>query len=231
MNEDTFKRLAAERSLEYVQSGMVLGLGTGSTASFMLHGLAERLKNGLLADIVGVPTSSVTARLAQQLGIAICEPADRPLLDLALDGADEIDAGLRLIKGMGGALLREKIVAASAQRFYVIGSASKLVDTLGVRTPLPVEVVGFALPLAHRRLRDLGATPVLRQGSDGRPFDTDEGHCILDCQFPAITEPEVLGHAIKSIPGVVEHGLFLGMAQLAIVAGPDGVREIARATP
>ncbi|HEU5086905.1 MAG TPA: ribose 5-phosphate isomerase A, partial [Roseiflexaceae bacterium] len=153
MNEDTFKQAAAERAITYVEQGMRLGLGTGSTATFMLYALAERLRDGRLRDIVGVATSSTTEKLARQLGIPLATLEQQPVLDLALDGADEIDPQLNLIKGLGGALLREKIVASSAKRFIVIGSASKQVPHLGMNVPLPVEVVAFGLPLCIRRLR------------------------------------------------------------------------------
>jgi ribose 5-phosphate isomerase A len=226
MNDDTYKQMSAEHALGYVQSGMRLGLGTGSTANFLLHGLAERLRDGRLHDIVGVPTSEMTTKLAHELGIPLCTLAECPQLDLALDGADEIDPHLDLIKGLGAALLREKIVAASATRFFVIGSDSKCVDVLGKRTHLPVEVVAFAIPLCERRLARLGSQPVLRKQPDGSVLSTDEGHVILDCRFGSIPDPAALGDAIMSIPGVVGHGLFVGMVERAIIAGPAGVREV-----
>ncbi len=225
-DEDRYKQQAAERALDYVQSGMRLGLGTGSTASFLLHGLADRLRDGRLHDIVGVPTSEMTTSLAQQLGIPLVTLAECPQLDLALDGADEIDPYLDLIKGLGAALLREKIVAASAARFFVIGSESKCVTELGVRTHLPVEVILFAVPLCERRLAALGSRPVLRRTADGNPLCTDEGHVILDCRFESIPDAHALSEAIMMIPGVVGHGLFVGMVERAIVAGPSGVREL-----
>jgi ribose 5-phosphate isomerase A len=225
-DEDRFKQQAAERALDYVQSGMRLGLGTGSTASFLLHGLADRLRDGRLHDVAGVPTSEMTTNLAQQLGIPLVTLAECPQLDLALDGADEIDPFLDLIKGLGAALLREKIVAASAARFFVIGSESKCVAELGERTHLPVEVVLFAVPLCERRLAALGSRPVLRRAADGNPLRTDEGHVILDCRFESIPDAHALSEAIMMIPGVVGHGLFVGMVERAIVAGPNGVREL-----
>src|SRR5215218_6147731 len=161
-----FKRQAAEHALQYVQSGMTLGLGTGSTATHMLHMLAEALRDGRLRDIVGVPTSDAIGALARQLGVPIATLDERPRLDLALDGADEIDPALNLIKGLGGALLREKIVAASAERFIVIADETKLVDQLGTRAPLPVEVVVFGRALVERRLAELGCTPVLRRSAE-----------------------------------------------------------------
>jgi ribose 5-phosphate isomerase A len=224
--DDHYKQQSAEHALGLIQSGMRLGLGTGSTANFMLHGLAERLRDGRLHDIAGVPTSEATAKLARELGIPLITLADSPTLDLALDGADEIDPNLDLIKGLGAALLREKIVAASANRFIVIGSESKCVERLGERTHVPVEVIAFAIPLCERRLRVLGGEPVLRRHSDGSVLRTDEGHVILDTRFPGIDDAAALSEAIALIPGVVEHGLFVGLAKRAVVAGPHGVREL-----
>jgi ribose 5-phosphate isomerase A len=225
---DTYKQQAAERALTYIQSGMALGLGTGSTARHVLRGLAARLRDGRLHDVVGVPTSEETAALARELGIPLVTLAERPQLDLAIDGADEIDPALNAIKGLGGALLREKIVAASAQRFILVGDESKLVKRLGTRAPLPVEVIPFGLPLCERRLAALGCAPTLRRTARGDPFSTDEGNQILDCRFDTIDDAPVLAVAISTIPGVVEHGLFLDMAAQAVVAGPGGVRTIMR---
>ncbi|MDW8212293.1 MAG: ribose-5-phosphate isomerase RpiA [Roseiflexaceae bacterium] len=226
MDDNLYRQRAAERALDYVENGMAIGLGTGSTASFMLRGLAARLAEGRLQRIVGVPTSEQTAALARELGIPLTTLDQHPSLDLALDGADEIDPQLRLIKGLGGAMLREKIVAASAERFIVMASASKRVKRLGERSPLPVEVVAFGMPLCMRRLAALGGEPVLRRDRTGAPFVTDEGHMILDCHFGIIADPEALAAAICAIPGVVAHGLFIGMASLAVIAGPDGIVEI-----
>lgn len=222
-DQNSLKKQAAECALEYVQSGMVLGLGTGSTAKFVLTGLAERLADGRLRDIAGVPTSEATAAMGRALGISIIALAEHPQLDLAIDGADEIDPALTLIKGLGGALLREKVVAASAKRFLVIADESKLVEQLGTRAPLPVEVIEFALPLAERRLAALGCSPTLRRAADGRPFITDEGNRILDCRFSAISDAQAISLAVRAIPGVVDHGLFIDLATIALVAGPAGV--------
>jgi ribose 5-phosphate isomerase A len=223
---DELKRRAAERALDFVESGMALGLGSGSTATAMLHGLAARLADGRLRDVVGVPSSERTAALALQLGVPLTTLAERPELDLALDGADEIDPRLQLVKGLGGALLREKIVAASARRFVVMADSSKLVAHLGERSPVPVEVVAFGRPLCERMVAALGGTPALRVASDGTPFRTDEGHIILDCRFTAIPDPRALAMALEAIPGVVGHGLFVNMATAAVIAGPDGVRVL-----
>ncbi len=225
---ELFKRQAAEHALQYVQSGMTLGLGTGSTATHMLHVLADALRDGRLRDIVGVPTSDAIGALARQLGVPITTLDKRPRLDLALDGADEIDPSLNLIKGLGGALLREKIVESSADRFIVLADQTKLVAQLGTRAPLPVEVVAFGLPLAMRRLAELGGVPTLRHSADGSAFRTDEGNVILDCRFSGIADSLALNAAINAIPGVVEHGLFVGMAALALVGGPAGVATMVR---
>jgi ribose 5-phosphate isomerase A len=227
-NFELFKRQAAEHALPYIHSGMTLGLGSGSTATHMLHVLAEALRDGRLRAIVGVPTSDAIGALARQLGVPIATLEERPQLDLALDGADEIDPSLNLIKGLGGALLREKIVAASADRFIVLADETKLVSQLGTRAPLPVEVVEFGLPLATRRLTALGGVPTLRRIADGSAFRTDEGNVILDCRFPGIADSLALNAAINAIPSVVEHGLFVGMAALALVGGPAGVATIVR---
>lgn len=225
---ERFKRQAAEQALQYIQSGMTLGLGTGSTATHMLRVLAEALRDGRLRDIVGVPTSDAITALAGQLGVPTATLDERPRLDLALDGADEIDPSLNLIKGLGGALLREKIVEASADRFIVLADESKLVALLGTRAPLPIEVVAFGLPLATRRLAQLGGAPVLRRAADGSAFRTDEGHVILDCRFPGIADSAALNAAINAIPSVVEHGLFVGMASMALVGGAAGVATMVR---
>ena len=227
-NLDTYKQQAAEHALQYIRSGMIVGLGSGSTASYLVRALAGQLHDGRLRDIVGVPTSEATEALASQLGIPLATLDERPEIDIALDGADEIDPALQLIKGLGGALLREKIVAASARRFVVLGDESKLVAQLGSRAPVPVEVVAFGLPLCSRRLAELGGTPALRRTPDGSPFRTDEGHVILDCRFASIPDPIALNAALNAIPAVMEHGLFVGMAALAIVAGANGISTLVR---
>ncbi len=225
---EIYKQQAAEQALTLVQSGMVLGLGTGSTANHFVRGLAARLNDGRLHNIVGIPTSTMTESLARSLAVPLTSLAEHPELDLAFDGADEIDPHLNLIKGLGGALLREKIVAASARQFIVIGDSSKLVRQLGERTPVPVEVVAFGIPLCTRRLAKLGATPVLRHTSNGDILHTDEGHVILDCRFTSIPDPATLSAAINAIPGVTGHGLFIGMATSALVAEENGIIRIQR---
>jgi ribose 5-phosphate isomerase A len=221
------KREAAEAAIDAeVRSGMTLGLGTGSTAAFLLDGLGARLSSGVLEDIVGVPTSDGTAARCSELGIPLATLAQRPSLDLAIDGADEISPGLDLIKGLGGAHLREKVVAASAARFVVVADDSKLVARLGERAPLPVEVITFAYPLCERLLRQAGWTVELR-GGDASPFVTDEGNHIADCRRDDWGDPPRLAAQLEAMPGVVAHGLFLGMAAAAYVATPEGVRVMA----
>jgi ribose 5-phosphate isomerase A len=213
------KRAAAEAAVAAeVRSGMALGLGTGSTASFVTIAVGRLLAAGELDRIVAVPTSEATTALAREHGVPLATLAEQPHLALCIDGADEIGPGLGLVKGLGGALLREKIVAFAADRFVVVADASKRVERLGDLAPVPVEVIPFGEAVCARALAALGCTPEPRAG-----FVTDEGNHILDCRFGPIDDPEALASAIRSIPGVVEHGLFLGMAHAAYVAGPRGV--------
>ena len=213
----------------YVRAGMRLGLGTGSTAARMLDALGERLASGALEDIAGVATSAATAARCRELGIALLTLDEAPELDLVIDGADEIDPRLDLIKGLGGAHLREKVVAAAAREMVVVADETKLVATLGERAPLPVEVIPFALPVAERLLRGLGWRPELH-ADDGRPFVTDEGNRILHCRRDEWADPGALARAVSQVPGVVAHGFFLGFASVAVVATRDGVRILERPT-
>ncbi len=229
MTTDDHKRQAAAEAVALVESGMRLGLGTGSTARYFVELLGERVKAGL--DVICVPTSEATRAQAEALGIRLTTLDETPALDLAIDGADEIDGEMRLIKGGGGALLREKIVAVAAERFIVIADQSKRVRTLGA-FPLPVEVVTFG-HIATRdtilaRAEEVGcAGPVtLRLGADGKPFLTDNANLIYDCAFGEIEDPELLDEALKMIPGVVDNGLFLGLADTAFIAGPGGVLRL-----
>ncbi len=222
-NDD--KRKAAESAIAHIEPGMRLGLGTGSTASFFVDLLGAAVANGL--DVIGVPTSEATRRQAEALGIKLTTLDDCPELDLTVDGADEIDGELRLIKGGGGALLREKIVAASSKRMLVIVDASKKVERLGA-FPLPIEVAPFGLASTRRRLeRDCAAQGLMGtidlRRREAKPFVTDGGHLIFDCAFGALPDPERLAARLGALPGIMEHGLFLGLASLAIIAGPDGV--------
>ena len=221
-DSETLKQQAAERAVEYVESGMVVGLGTGSTAVHAVRRIGALLAEGRLQRIVGIPTAEVTAREAARCGIPLCAIDDYPIVDVTIDGADEIDPRLNLIKGLGGALLREKIVAAASRRFIIVADESKRVAQLGTRAPIPVEVIRFARRPVADYLNSLGARVVERR-RDGQTFITDEGNLILDCHFPGLANPQAMAQLIRAQPGVVEHGLFLGMATAAVVAGERGV--------
>jgi len=223
-NLDTFKRQAALEAVKYVQSGMVVGLGTGSTARYAVMELGRRLRAGELSDVVAVPTSEATARLAQEEGIPLVELGAQGV-DLAIDGADEIAPDLSLIKGLGGALLREKIVEANAKQFIVIADYTKKVSQLG-RGVVPVEVVRFGYRATLQALGQLGTPEVRMNGDDF--FYSDGGNLIVDVNFGPIPHPERLEAELKRIPGVVESGLFVGLAKLAIVAGPEGLEYLSR---
>ena len=226
---DEQKRMAAKAAAAVVEPGMTLGLGTGSTAAKLIDELALRVKDGL--KIVCVPTSEATRKLAEAAGLKLTTLDDTPHLDLTIDGADEIDPILTLIKGGGGALLREKIVATASDRMVVIADISKKVPALGA-FPLPVEVVPFGVTATRNMVaamvREIGyeGTIGLRKGKDGKPFVTENGNLILDCAFGRIGEPLDLAAALRIIPGVVEHGLFIGLCDQAFIAGPDGVQEL-----
>jgi len=224
MTQDEAKRLVAKRAVEFVKDGMVVGLGTGTTATLFIRELAVR---GL--KIRCVASSDASHALAESLGMSVATLTELPELDVYIDGADEIarvpGMGFALIKGGGGALLREKIVASAAKSFIVVADSTKLVDVLG-KFPLPVEVIKMALPVVQPRLAALGLNPKLRQAKSGAgPYITDEGNYILDCACGRIDDPRKTAAAIRAIVGVVEHGLFLGMATLALVAGENGVSE------
>lgn len=219
------KQEAADVAVGMVETGMVVGLGTGSTAKFAIEALGRRIEAGL--RIVGIPTSEATARLARGVGIRVSSLAEYAEADLTIDGADEIQRGtLDLIKGHGGALLREKVVASSSRRLVIIADETKLVDQLGSRFPVPVEVVPFGWQAAERKLQNLGAHTKLRPGPDEKPFVTDGGNFILDCGFSPIPNPEALNQELNSVVGVVEHGLFLKMTWRAVVAGQGGVKVL-----
>jgi ribose 5-phosphate isomerase A len=217
------KRLAAAKSLEYVQDGMCLGLGSGSTAAIMVEMLAARIRGGL--RVRGVPSSEGTRRLAQRLGIPLVSFDDVTDLDLTIDGADQATPELNLIKGGGGALLREKVVASLSRHVIIIVDARKRTDRLGA-FPLPVEVVKFAWRPLVERLRRLGAIPELRMTSPEQPFVTDEGNYILDCDFGVIADPQALAMELNAMPGVMEHGLFVNLADTLIVGRGDGVQVV-----
>jgi len=217
------KKAAAHAALHYIESGMVVGLGSGSTSSEFIKLLGERVQAGAL-QIRGIPTSAHSHKLATSLGIPLITFEDVSQIDVSVDGADEIDSHLRLIKGHGGALLREKIVATDTRRFVVIADHTKLVKVLGAMA-LPVEVIEFAEPLLIRRISALGANVALRIEPNGKPFITDSGNHILNCEFGEIRDPEKLGAELDHIPGVVEHGLFVALATIALVAHNEEVTE------
>jgi ribose 5-phosphate isomerase A len=224
--QDRLKKAAAERAVESVKSGMKLGLGTGSTAWFVVERIGELMKSGALRDLVGVPTSKRTEEQARGLGIPIATLDDQPELDLAIDGADEVDPRLNLVKGRGGALLREKMVETAAAKFIVVVDESKLVPGLGVTGAMPVEVVQFCWRHSAEKLRKLGCEVKLRMDGDGA-YVTDNGNYILDLFFSAaMRDPTAVAQQIRAQVGVVEHGLFLGMADRVIVAGKDGITEL-----
>lgn len=229
MNPEDLKRAAAARALQFIEPRMRIGLGTGSTAAKLVELLGAKVRDGL--EVVCVPTSEATRVQAAALGIPLATLDEVPLLDLTIDGADEIDSELRLIKGGGGALLREKIVASASDRMIVIADRSKLVETLGAFA-LPVEIVPFGSTATRNMVEmlagDIGChgNIALRQGKDGKPYITDGGNYILDCAFGRIDDPEGLDDMLKIIPGVVENGLFLALADAAVIAGPDGIEVI-----
>lgn len=228
-DQDRLKRLAAARAVELVEDGMVLGLGTGSTAAHVLEEIAARRRRGELQHIIGVPTSNRTRSLAGELGISLSTLDEEPELDLALDGADEVDPGLELIKGLGGALLWEKIVAAAASRLVIVVDETKLVERLGAHAPLPVEVVPFGWKTHLGPIRALGAEPTLRSADDGSPYVTDGGHYILDCRFPdGIESPRDTERRLMARPGVVDTGLFVGFADSVVVGRDDGTEVLHR---
>jgi ribose 5-phosphate isomerase A len=231
VNLDELKRQAAARALDYVKSGMKLGLGTGSTAKHFVELLGERVRDGL--DVIGVPTSEATRDDAIRCGVRLTTLDEVDRLDLTVDGADEVDAALNLIKGGGGALLREKIVAAASDRMIVIADDSKWVETLG-RFPLPIEVIPFGLGATQRAIEKafskcgVSGQLVVRKGRDGHVFVTDGGHWIVDAHLGRIPDAPHLAQSLGLIPGVVEHGLFIGLASVAMLAGSQGIRVVER---
>lgn len=225
------KEAAAAAAVRHIESGMVVGLGSGTTAMHALRQLAQLLHDGQLHDIVGVPTSVVVEGEAQRLGIPLTSFADHPIIDVTIDGADEVDPELNVIKGGGGALLREKIVAQASRREIIIVDQSKLSPALGTHWAVPVEVVPFGWQTQVRFLESLSARVKLRLSGNGRPFMTDQGNFILDANFGPINHLSRLASQIKMRAGVVEHGLFLGMATDVIVASPDGIRHLKRSEP
>ena len=230
MNENTqnLKERAAERAVEFVKPGMVVGLGHGSTTTFAVRRIAELLQAGGLKNTLGVACSIHVEKEARHLGIPLTTLEEHPVIDLTIDGADEVDPNLDLIKGGGGALLREKIVAQASRREIIVIDESKLSPALGTRWAVPVEVVPFGWRTQSLYLKSLGAGVKLRQDGNRKTFTTDQGNLILDCQFGPLLQPAKLAAKLNSRTGIVEHGLFLGLATDLIVAGAEGVRHIER---
>ncbi len=228
MKTADLKKQAAEKSVEWVQSGMVLGLGTGSTTRLAIQKIGAEIQAGHLTQLVGIPTSRSTQEEAERAGIQLSTLEVHPSIDLTIDGADEVDPQLDVIKGGGGALLREKIVAQASRQVLLVVDESKLSPTLGTSWALPVEVIPFGWGSQRDFLASLAKKVQLRTSADGRPFLTDEGNYVLDCEFGPIADPESLANRLKSRAGIVEHGLFLGIASDVIVAGHAGIRHLQR---
>lgn len=229
MSNEHEKELAGRAAAQLVHDGDVVGLGTGSTAYFAVLALGERVKAGM--KIVGIPTSNATAELAKKVGIALTTFDDHPSIDITIDGADELDPHLNLIKGGGGALLREKVVAAASKKVVIVADSAKTVPVLG-KFPLPIEIVAFARAVVENKIKSLGATVKLRTKPDvaGKPggaiYLTDNGNPILDCHFGQIPDPAPLARTLSDTPGIVEHGLFIGLAGEALIGTKDGVETM-----
>jgi ribose 5-phosphate isomerase A len=225
MANDQEKEAAARASLRFVKDGQVVGLGTGSTAAYFIKSLAEEVKRGL--RVRGIPTSDRSRELAESLGIPLTTLDECQEIAVTVDGADEVDPQLRLIKGGGGAMLREKIVASATKQLVIVADASKQVPMLG-KFPLPVEVIRFAQALVVKRITALGAAVSVRKNADGAPYVTDENNYILDCRFGQIRDADTLARELSEMPGVVEHGLFIGMASVVLFARGSEIVELRR---
>jgi ribose 5-phosphate isomerase A len=230
-DQNAWKKAAAEAAAKNVESGMVVGLGTGSTATLFVRALAQRIAaEGL--RVWGIPTSEHTADLARSLKVPLTSFEEHLHIDLTIDGADEVEPGtLFLIKGLGGALLREKIVAAASDRMIVVADESKVVERLGSKSSVPVEVVRFGWQATEARLQRIGAKTSLRLMTDGKPLVTDSGNYIIDCAFGPMDKPKETAHHLDHVVGAIEHGLFLGFASEALIGGPEGVRTLVPAAP
>lgn len=224
---EELKRLAGRRAAEFVCDGMVVGLGSGSTARYATLSIAERLRQGRLQRVVAIATSSETEALARDQGIPLGALEEHPHIDVTIDGADEVDPALNLIKGLGGYLLREKIVARATAREIIVVDDSKLVQRLGTRSAIPVEVVRFGWRNTELALRASASRTALRH-ANGTPYVTDEGHLIVDCWYESPFDPATLAQQLKAVCGVVESGLFVGLAKTVVVAGNDGIRVLER---
>jgi ribose 5-phosphate isomerase A len=225
MANDQEKEAAALASLRFVEDGQVVGLGTGSTAAYFIKLLGEKVRNGM--RVQGIPTSDRSRELAESLGIPLTTLDECQEIAVTVDGADEVDPQLRLIKGGGGAMLREKIVASATKRLVIVADETKQVPVLG-KFPLPVEVIKFAQALVAKRIKALGAQVSLRKNADGTPFVTDEKNHILDCRFGQIADADTLARQLSEMPGVVEHGLFIGMASVVLLARGSEIVELRR---
>lgn len=225
MANEEEKESAGRAAAKLVRDGEIVGLGTGSTAYFTVVALGERVKAGL--KIIGIPTSVHTADLARKVGIPLTTLDEHPEIDITIDGADEIDPKLNLIKGGGGALTREKVIATASKKMVVVADSGKVVATLG-KFPLPVEIIAFARTVIEKKIASLGATPKLRTKPDGSPFITDNGNQILDCNFGKIDDPAALARVLSDTPGIVEHGLFIGIAKVALIGRGASVEELNR---
>jgi ribose 5-phosphate isomerase A len=222
MANEAEKEAAARASLKYVRDGLIVGLGTGSTATIAIRYLGERVRDGL--KIRGIPTSIASRDLAVQLGIPLTNFDAVQEIDVTIDGADEFDPALNLIKGGGGAMLREKIVASATKKLVIVTDSTKQVQLLG-KFPVPVEVIGFAEALVAKKIAELGASVTQRKDAAGKPYVTDEGHHILDCRFGQIPDPAAMARKLSDTPGIVEHGLFVGMASVVLMAEAGDVAE------
>ncbi len=225
---DELKQRAAHRAVSYLKSGMVVGLGTGSTTRFALERLGELIRDGELQNIVGIPSSLQTAEISEKVGIPLTDFASHPVIDITIDGADEVDPALHLIKGGGGALLREKVIAQASRENIIIVDEKKLSDQLGVQWAVPIEVIPFAVDAVSYFLKKQGADPVLRKKENGEAYLTDQKNVIIDSNFGPIDDPEKLSAELNACAGIVEHGLFVGLATMVIVAGDEGVSELRR---
>ena len=227
-NQTNLKKKAAHHALRFIESGMIVGLGSGSTARFAVERMGALLRDGQLQDVVGIPSSLQTERLAHREAIPLTNFSAHPVIDITIDGADEVDARLNLIKGGGGALLREKVLAQTSRQNIVIVDPGKMSANLGDQWAVPVEVVPFAMDSVENFLKGLGASVSLRKAAEGAPFRTDQGNLILDADFGRIKQPRQLAEMLSSRAGVVEHGLFIGLATDVIIGEPTGIRHLQR---
>jgi ribose 5-phosphate isomerase A len=230
-NIDRLKKKAAEKAVDHVVSGNVLGLGTGSTVRFALERLAVQIKAGAIKDVVGIPSSIQTEEISLHLGIPLTSFDHYTKIDLTIDGADEVDPALNLIKGGGGALLREKVLAQASNKNIIIIDKTKFSKRIGTRWPVPIEIIPFAWPVEAAYLRTLEGEPLLRMKGDGSPFTTDQGNYVLDCRFGVIHDPDQLAASLEGRAGIVEHGLFLHLATEVIIADEDGIKTLKRPSP